>query len=110
MNRSSRFKIVLGLVVSGAAMCQPSAVFAQNPATPRPIPHDEGKNTVGEISEEVARVRLQKLGYTNVQQLTRNGAFWEATASKGNQRVQIRLHAQTGARTETPAASLPPKR
>jgi hypothetical protein len=111
MNKSSRFKIVLGLVVTGAAtLYPPPAALAQKPEPARPIPHDEGKNTVGEISEEVARVRLQKLGYTNVQQLTRNGAFWEATASKGNQRVQIRLHAQTGARTETPAAPLQPNR
>ena len=54
------------------------------------------------MSEEVARVRLQKLGYSNLQ-MTRNGDYWEATGTKDGKHVQVRLHARTGARTEIPA-------
>lgn len=107
MSQSPGSKIFMALVVAGATVCTlaPPAAIAQ--ASSRPVPRDEGKNTVGEISEEVARVRLQKLGYSNIQQLTRNGDYWEATATKDGKLWQIRLHARTGAREEKPVAAQP---
>lgn len=105
MNRISRCKILMLLLLAGAAF-KPGALLGlvQGPGPNRPVPRDEGKNTVGEITEEVARVRLQKLGYSNLQQLTRNGDYWETTATKGGKRVQVRLHVTTGARIEAPAS------
>jgi hypothetical protein len=103
MNRISCCKMFMALLLAGAAVFTPSTVFAQGPAPNRAVPRDEGKNTVGEMSEDVARVRLQKLGYSNLQ-LTRNGDYWEATGTKDGKHVQVRLHVRTGARTESPAA------
>lgn len=105
MRKGLSTTLLLALVVAGTAVCSlPPAAIAQ--AT-RPIPHDEGKNTVGEISEEVARVRFQKLGYTNIKKLTRNGDYWEATATKDGKPWQIRLHARTGVREEKPMTVQP---
>jgi len=99
--------ILMASVVAGATVCalEPRAAIAQQSS--RPIPRDEGKNTVGEISEEVARVRLEKLGYSNIQQLTRKGDYWEANATKDGKPWHILLHVRTGARQETPIAAQP---
>jgi hypothetical protein len=85
-----------------------TAVAAPQSTWKRSVPtHDEGKNTVGEISEEVARVRLEKLGYSNIQQLARSGDYWRATAAKNGSTWQISLHARTGVRQEKAVAAKP---
>jgi hypothetical protein len=105
MRQGPSTTLLLALVVAGTTVCSlPPAAIAQ--AT-RPIPRDEGKNTVGEISEEVARVRFEKLGYSNIQKLTRKGDYWEATATKGGKPWQISLHARTGAKEEKPMTPQP---
>jgi hypothetical protein len=53
------------------------------------------------MSENVARVRLTKLGYTNVQTLKRNGAYWEATVIRNGTPQVIRFNALTGGRSES---------
>jgi len=96
-------RTIFSVLVTSAALC----VTAPPPATAqytRPTPSNENKNTVAEITQEVARVRLQKLGYTNIQ-LTRNGDYWEATATKEGKPWEIRLHATTGAREEKQVAA-----
>jgi hypothetical protein len=100
MNKRLGSTIFMALVVAGAA--------APQSTWKRAVPtHEEGKNTVGEMSEEVARVRLQKLGYSNIQQLARTGDYWRATAAKNGSSWQISLHARTGAREEKPIAAKP---
>lgn len=97
-----------GITIFLAAVLANSAAAQQTSTWKRAVPQrDEGKNTVGEISEEVARVRLQKLGYSNIQQLTRTGDYWRATATKSGQAWQVSLHARTGARDEKLAAAKP---
>ncbi|MGH6823534.1 MAG: hypothetical protein ACRECP_05180 [Methylocella sp.] len=52
------------------------------------------------MSEDVLRVRLAKLGYTEVTKLERNGDYWEATAIKNGTTHPIRFHALTGVKFE----------
>jgi len=59
------------------------------------------------VSEDVVRVRLAKLGYTNVQSLKRNGDYWEATVTKNGTPTLIRFEALTGARIEGPLRQAP---
>jgi hypothetical protein len=96
-------RTIFTVAVTGVALCTTASPPAIAQYT-RPVPRNENPNTVAEITQEVARVRLQKLGYTNIQ-LTRNGDYWEATASKGGKPWQIRLHALTGAREEKQVAA-----
>jgi hypothetical protein len=49
------------------------------------------------MSEDVVRVRLAKLGYTEVRKLVRIGDYWEATVIKNGAPRVIRFHALTGA-------------
>jgi hypothetical protein len=67
-------------------------------------PHGEEHETVGEMSEDVARVRFQKLGYTDIGEWTRNGDYLESTAKKDGKTWQIRIHVRTGARDAKPSA------
>ena len=102
MNKHFRNTILIALITAGAMMCVPGPRIArcqQTSGLKAQAPHDEGKNTIGEISAEVARVRLQKLGYSNIK-LARRGDYWQATAAKNGQPWQISLHARTGARQE----------
>jgi hypothetical protein len=69
--------------VAEAATAEPS-----QPTSPAPV------------SEAVLRVRLAKLGYTDVQKLVRNGDNWEATVVKNGTSHVIRFHAQSGAMLE----------
>jgi hypothetical protein len=54
------------------------------------------------VSEAVLRVRLAKLGYTEVRSLVRNGDYWDATVVKNGATHLIRFHAQTGMKLEEP--------
>jgi hypothetical protein len=64
-------------------------------ATPK-----EEKNTVGEISKEVAQVRFEKLGYKSFGTWTRNGDYWQTTAMKDGKSWQLGLHVRKGTRVE----------
>jgi hypothetical protein len=66
--------------------------------------HGEERETVGEMSEDVARVRFQKLGYTDIGDWTRNGDYWESAAKKDGKTWQLRIHVRTGAREVKPSA------
>jgi len=60
------------------------------------------------MSQDVARVRLAKLGYANVQSLKRNGDYWEATVVKNGAPLVLRFHVLSGARLEGPVRVLVP--
>lgn len=59
------------------------------------------------MSESVARVRLAKLGYPNVQALKRNGDYWEATVTKNGTPQVVRFNVLSGAKIEGPVRPLP---
>ncbi len=91
MTRLARITAVAGL----AAMCATVApAVAQTPAGQTP----------GLLTEPVVRVRLAKLGYTNVQRLTRNGDYWEAVVPKGGATQTLRFHVLSNARLDGPVA------
>jgi hypothetical protein len=54
------------------------------------------------VSEAVLRVRLAKLGYTEVRNLVRNGDYWDATVIRNGATHLIRFHSQTGMKLEQP--------
>jgi hypothetical protein len=61
-------------------------------------PHGEEHETVGEMSQEVARVRFEKLGYSEVSAWTRNGDYLEAMAKKDGKTWHLRIHVRSGVR------------
>jgi len=72
-----------------------SVAHAQQPT------HEHGNaGSPAPVSESVLRVRLAKLGYTQVHKLERKDDVWEATAVKGNVTHIIRFNAHTGAKME----------
>jgi len=76
--------------------------------SPQPAQTQQDKeDTVGEISEDVAMVRFEKLGYQNVDLAawTRNGDYLEATATRDGKSYKVSIHVFTGATAATPAAS-----
>jgi hypothetical protein len=102
MHKRLSSTMLVALIMGGAMVCVPGARIAcgqQTSGLKAQAPHDEGKNTIGEMSAEVARVRLQKLGYSSIK-LARQGDYWQATAVKNGQAWQVSLHARTGARQE----------
>ena len=108
--RISFFTLVV-LLAMGATAAQRSASPQQHaaaqakpsspPATETHGTHDDEKNTVGEISEDVAQVRFQKLGYRDFGSWTRNGDHLENTATKDGKSWKLRIHVTTGAMEET---------
>jgi hypothetical protein len=54
------------------------------------------------VSEAVLRVRLAKLGYTDIQKLVRIDTYWEATVIKDGVTHVLRVDAQMGAISEQP--------
>ena len=94
-------------LTAGIAAAHPAPAFGLPHCTQKAGP-TYGQNTVADMDPETAIVRLQKLGYTNIQRPTRSGDFWVATATKAGKTTQVSVHAKTGAITEKPAAS-PPK-
>ncbi len=62
-------------------------------AAPRQVPE---ATSPAPVSEAVLRVRLAKMGYTQVQKLVRSGNYWEATVVKNGVTHVIRFHAQSG--------------
>ncbi|MGH7050272.1 MAG: hypothetical protein ACREE5_06475 [Acetobacteraceae bacterium] len=59
-------------------------------------PHTEA-HSPAPVSEPVMRVRLAKLGYTNVQKLVRSGDEWVATILRNGTTQTVRFHALSGA-------------
>ena len=100
---SGLITVTLLLTFSGAPLG-----FAQPTAGPRNLSasgqasHDDEKETVGEISDDVAQVRFQKLGYKNIGPWNRNGDYLESIATKDGKSWQLRLQVRTGAREEKP--------
>lgn len=89
MTRLARITAVAGL----AAICASAApAAAQTPVGETP----------GLLTEPVVRVRLAKLGYTNVQRLTRVGDYWEAVVPKNGTAQTLRFHVLSNARLEGP--------
>ena len=104
MNKRSGVTALTLLLAAGAA----ASTFAQQASSPQESAstqalNENEKETVGEISEYVAQVRFQKLGYKNVGTWTRNGDYLETTATKDGKSYQLRLHVRSGAREEKPA-------
>jgi hypothetical protein len=89
-----RIAPIAALTMTAAVALAPAAAAAQGRA-----PAGE---TPGVLTEPVLRVRLTKLGYTNVQRLTRVGDYWEAVVSKGGTTQTLRFHALSNARIEGP--------
>jgi hypothetical protein len=83
------------------------------PATQHPVHFltaaPEADDTVGLMSEEVARLRLQKLGF-QVQQLTRHGSKWDAVVIKNGVTQHIRLDAFSGIHEEVAPMPAQPRR
>jgi hypothetical protein len=83
------------------------------PATQYPVHFlaaaPEANETVGLMSEEVARVRLQKLGF-QIQQLTRRGDNWDAVVIKDGVTQHIRLDALSGTYEELAPMPAPQRR
>lgn len=107
MNQHSGIAALALLVVasSGASTVAQQSPSSQQQAAVTQASQDE-QETVGEISEYVAQVRFQKLGYGNIGAWTRNGDYLEATATKDGKSYQLRLHVLTGTRDEKPAPTL----
>jgi hypothetical protein len=55
------------------------------------------------VSADVIRVRLAKLGYTNVTSLKLVGNAWEATVNRNGGALVIRFDASSGGRLDVPA-------
>ena len=55
----------------------------------------------GEISEDVAQVRFEKLGYTNIGPWTREDDYLLSTGSKSGKTWKLSIHVLTGAMQET---------
>jgi hypothetical protein len=89
MTRLARITAVAALAAVWAAA---APVAAQTPVGETP----------GLLTEPVVRVRLAKLGYTNVQRLTRNGDYWEAVVPKNGAMQTLRFHVLSNARLEGP--------
>lgn len=94
------------LLAAGAAastLAQQQASSSQQESASTQASNENEKETVGEISDDVAQVRFQKLGYKNFGTWTRKGDYLETTATKDGKNYQLRLHVRTGAREEKPA-------
>jgi hypothetical protein len=102
MNQRSGVTALTLLLAAGAA----ASTFAQQGSSPQQqsastqASNENEKETVGEISDDVAQVRFQKLGYKNFGTWTRKGDYLETTATKDGKSYQLRLDVRTGARDE----------
>jgi len=98
---------LLAAGTAAPAFAQPGSPPNQQSSAPAQASAQDEQNTVGEISEDVAMVRFQKLGYQNVDigAWTRNGDTLEATATKNGQTYKVSIHVVTGAMVETAAAA-----
>ncbi len=98
--------LLLAAAAAAPAFAQPGSPPSQSSTSTQASAQDE-QNTVGEISEDVAMVRFQKLGYQNVDiaAWTRNGDTLEATATKDGQTYKVSIHVVTGAMVETAVAA-----
>ncbi|NGZ07839.1 MAG: hypothetical protein CV088_00405 [Nitrospira sp. LK70] len=72
--------------------------------------HAEGqvRDTVGLISEEVAKQRLEMQGYTNVQVKKKDASTLEITASKENAPVVLEMHRHHGTVSDVTSSRMKP--
>ncbi len=66
------------------------------PATARAEPTVHPENTVGLMSEEVVKQKLEQLGYSQIQDLTQRNGKYEAKAVKNNQAFKLEINALSG--------------
>jgi len=99
--------LLLAAGSAAPAFAQPNSPPSRQSTAPAQASAQDEQNTVGEISEDVAMVRFQKLGYQNVDigAWTRNGDNLEATATKNGQTYKVSIHVVTGAMVETATAA-----
>lgn len=81
------------------------AVFAQEPQ-----PHVQGeiRDTIGLVSEEVAKQQLEMQGYTNVQIIKKDVSTMEFTASKENAPVVLEMNRKQGTVNDVTSFRLKP--
>lgn len=98
MNRSI---LALGLLASAALASSASAQSAVvgGSSMPRPVPHADKlgpKLASGTVAESVARVQIEKDGYTGVRNLTRTSTnSWQGVAlSQANKPVVVAVDRQ----------------
>jgi hypothetical protein len=100
---------------NGQATARLEKLFAMLPSTPRHFAATTLFGLVGianaaelnveaesppPVSESVLRVQLAKRGYTQIQKLEHNGAFWEVTATKNGKTEVLRFNAQNAGRLQ----------
>ncbi|NGZ07935.1 MAG: hypothetical protein CV088_00905 [Nitrospira sp. LK70] len=73
-------------------------------------PHPDGqvRDTVGLISEEVAKQRLEMQGYTNVQVKKKDPSTLEISASKDNAPVVLEMHRHHGTVRDVTSSRMKP--
>ena len=89
----------VALLASGVAAQTPSAQTQQhqagshNPALKNAAPHPVAAPARGanSFTEDQARGRFAKAGYTGVSKLTKADGLWQGTAMKGGKRATVML-------------------
>jgi hypothetical protein len=91
INRHAATATAVALLLSGSAFAQ-TAATSHNPAIKDGTPHQTASAAKGRNSftQEQAKGRLAKAGYTNVSKLTKDkDGVWQGTASKDGAQANV---------------------
>ena len=78
---------------AGSAMAQSHQAGSHNPAVKNGAPHTIAAPAKGanSFTEDQARGRFAKAGYTGITKLTKRNGLWQGTAMKGGKRATVML-------------------